>query len=256
MERREKITTFLKSSNVLSIKALSELLKVSTMTVRRDLETLAKEGIVQFYHGGVIFNPTFLKQESNPNDYFLQGQTMLHRDEKTAIARKAIELPHSQETIMFDSGTTVYYLARELSDTINLTAFVWSLNIIEELIHKPQINILMQGGVYHPETQMFESTQSQDIIKNSRASKAFISAGGFHKSLGITCPFHYEVETKRTAIKHSMTNILLIDSSKFGKVCPAHMAETADFQVIITDPGIPEEYEDFIRSSGLELIVA
>jgi DeoR family deoxyribose operon repressor len=225
------------------------------MTIRRDLETLAKDGIVQFYHGGVIFNPGFLEQESNPNDYFLQGQTMLHREEKTAIARKAIELLLPQETIMFDSGTTIYYLARELPDNFHLTAIAWSLNVIEELIHKPQNNILVQGGIYHPETQMFENNQGLDIIGSSRASKAFISAGGFHLNLGITCPFHYEVETKRTAIKHSMTNILLFDSSKFGKVWSAHMADISDFQIIITDSGIPPEYEEYIQNAGLELIV-
>jgi DeoR family deoxyribose operon repressor len=254
-ERREKIISFLKSSNVLSIKSLSELLSVSTMTIRRDLEILAEQNIIQFYHGGVIFNSSFLEQESNPNDYFLQRQTMLHKEEKTAIARKAIGLLIPQETIMLDSGTTIYYLARDLPENLNLTAISWSLNIIEKLIYKPQNSILVQGGVYHQETQMFENNQDLDIIRSSRASKAFISAGGFHTNLGITCPFHYEVETKRTAIKHSMTNILLMDSSKFGKVCSAHMADVNDFHIIITDSGIPPEYEEYIRNAGLKLII-
>jgi DeoR family deoxyribose operon repressor len=156
---------------------------------------------------------------------------------------------------MLDSGTTIYYLAKELHEDYKLTVISWSLNIIEELIRKPHNSILVQGGIYHQETQMFENNQTLDIIRNSRASKAFISAGGFHSSLGITCPFHYEVETKRMAIKHSMTNILLMDSSKFGKVCSAHMADVEDFQVVITNSGITPEYEDFIRSAGLELII-
>jgi DeoR family deoxyribose operon repressor len=254
-DRREKIISFLKSNNVLSIKSLSELLKVSTMTVRRDLEILAEQNIVQFYHGGAVFNPNFLERESNPNDYFLQRQTLLHREEKTAIAYRATSLILPQETIMLDSGTTIYYLARELPEDLNLTIICWSLNVIEELIRKPQNSILIQGGIYHQETQMFENNLGLDIIKNSRASKAFISAGGVHSSLGITCPFHYEVETKRTAIKYSMTNVLLVDSTKFGKVCSAHMMDITDFQIVITDPGISPEYEDFIKSSGLELII-
>ena len=255
-DRREKIISLLKTSNILSIKALAKILSVSTMTVRRDLEFLAEQNIVQFYHGGAVFNPHYLEKVTNPNDYYLQQQTLLHKEEKTLIAEKAAELLVPQETIMLDSGTTIYYLARVLPESKNLTVISWSLNVIEELIRKPQNNILVQGGIYHPETQMFENIQGMDMIKNSRASKTFISAGGFHSSLGITCPFHYEVETKRAAIKYSIERILLIDSSKFGKVCSAHMTDVSEFHVIITDSGIPPEYEEFIRNSGVRLIIA
>jgi DeoR family deoxyribose operon repressor len=254
--RRDKIIELLKSASMLSIKSLSEMLDVSTMTIRRDLESLKEENIVQFYHGGAIFNPHYLEDVSNPNDYYLQQQTLLHKDEKTLIAEKAAELLVPQETIMLDSGSTIYYLARMLPENHNLTIISWSLNVIEELVRKPQNNILIQGGVYHYETQMFDNNQGMDIIKNSRASKVFISAGGVHSGLGITCPFHYEVETKRAAIKYSMESILLMDSSKFGKVCSAHLADISEFHTIITDSGITAEYEEFIRNAGVKLIIA
>jgi DeoR family deoxyribose operon repressor len=212
--RRDRIISLLKTSNILSIKALSEMLEVSAMTIRRDLEFLAGQNIIQFYHGGAVFNPHYLEKVTNTNDYYLQQQTMLHKDEKNLIAEKATGLLLPQETVMLDSGTTIYYLARALPENQKLTVISWSLNVIEELIRKPQNNILIQGGVFHPETQMFENNQGMDMIKNSRASKVFISAGGFHSDLGITCPFQYEVETKLAAIKYSMECILLIDSSK------------------------------------------
>ena len=253
--RHEKIISFLKASNVLSIKALAEMLNVSGMTIRRDLEILSKQSIIQ-YHGGVVFSPQYLEKITSPNDYYLQQQTQMRKDEKTAMAKKAVELIAPRETIMLDSGTSTFYLAKLLPENYNLTIITWSLNVIEELIHSPQNNILAQGGVYHPETQMFENNHGMDMIKNSRASKAFISAGGFHASLGITCPFHYEVETKRTAIKYSIESILLIDSSKFGKVCSAYVTDISEFHVIITDSGIPAEYEEFIRNAGVRLIIA
>jgi DeoR family deoxyribose operon repressor len=254
--RREKILASLKASNVLSITALADMHKVSAMTIRRDLEFLAEQGAVQFYHGGAVINPQFFEKDTNPNNYYLQQQTMLHREEKTLIAKKAAGLLLPQETIMLDSGTSIYYLAKELPGSHNLTVISWSLNVIEELIRKPQNKILIQGGIYHPETQMFENNQGLDIIKNCRASRAFISAGGVHLNLGITTPFHYEIETKRAAVKCSMTSILLIDSFKFGKVCSTYMADIRDFQVILTDSGIPPEYKEFILNSGVELIIA
>ena len=101
-ERRDKIIAFLKTSNFLSIKELAELLKVSTMTIRRDLEILAAQNIIQFYHGGAVFNSHYLEEVTNPHDYYIQQQTMLHKDEKTIIARIAAELLIPQETIMLD----------------------------------------------------------------------------------------------------------------------------------------------------------
>ena len=255
-DRREKIISFLKTSSMLNIKVLANLLNVSTMTIRRDLEFLTEQNIVQFYHGGVVFSPHYMEKVANPNDYYLQRQTTLHKNEKNLIAQKAVEFLVPKETIMIDSGTSMFYLANILPENYNLTIISWALNVIEELTHKPENSILIQGGVYHPETRMFENNLGMDMIKNSRASKAFISAGGIHSSLGITCPFHYEVETKRTAIKYSLESILLIDSSKFGKVCSAHMADITEFQAIITDSGIPAEYKEFIRSKGVQLIIA
>ncbi|MDR3130824.1 MAG: DeoR/GlpR family DNA-binding transcription regulator [Treponema sp.] len=254
--RREKILASLKDGNVLSIGALSEAHKVSAMTIRRDLEFLAEQGAVQFYRGGAVINPQFFEEDPHPDNYYLQQQAMLHKEEKTLIAKEAAALPLPQETVMLDSGTTIYYLARELPGSRNLTLISWSLNVIEELIRQSRHKILVQGGIYHPETRMFENNQGLDIIKNSRASRAFISAGGFHMNLGITTPFHYEIETKRAAIKYSMTSILLIDSFKFDKVCSAYMADLSDFQAVITDSGIPPEYRDFILSAGIELIIA
>jgi DeoR family deoxyribose operon repressor len=190
------------------------------------------------------------------NDYLLQKQKILNQKEKSLIAQKAMGLILPQETIMLDSGTTIYYLARELQAYRDLTIVAWSLNIIEELIQQPQNNMLVQGGIYHSETQMFENRQGMETIETTRASKAFISAGGFHAQLGVTCPFHYEVETKTAMIKSSMTNVLLIDSSKFGKVCTAYMADPKDFDIIITDDGIPDQYREYIERQGVELIIA
>jgi DeoR family deoxyribose operon repressor len=254
-ERRERIADFLKTNNVSSIKEMSKLFDVSFMTIRRDLDNLAQRNIVRSIHGGAVYNTNLRESAEGSAEYLLQKQKLLHKDEKALIAKKAITLIHPQETIMLDSGTTIYYLVREIPANQPLTVISWSLNIIEELIKKPQSSMLVQGGAYHPETQMFENVQGMEIIKKTRASKAFISAGGFHAQLGITCPFHYEVETKRSAIKSSMTNILLLDSSKFGKVCTAHMAEVNDFNIIITDTGIPPEYREYIENAGVELIL-
>jgi DeoR family deoxyribose operon repressor len=225
------------------------------MTVRRDLEILEKRDLVKVLHGGAVYNFNGSVELENKPDYLLQKQKSLQKEEKIRIAKAAIALINPEETIMLDTGTTIYYLAKELPQDMPFTAICWSLNILQELIKKSQCNLISTGGTFHPETQMFESKQGREIISNKRASKAFISAGGFHKELGITCPFDYEISTKREAIHSSLTNILLFDSSKFGRVCSSHLANVDVFDIIITDSNISEEYKDYILQEGIQLII-
>lgn len=254
-DRLGQLVLHLKTKNAISISELADLLNVSSMTIRRDLEILEKREIVKVLHGVAVYNPSRTTDQDNKSDYLLQKQELLKKDEKTRIAKAAITLINPEETIMMDTGTTVYYLAREISIHMPFTVICWSLNVLQELMNKFQCNLIFTGGIFHPETQMFESKQGREIISNKRASKAFISAGGFHKELGITCPFDYEIATKREAIHSSLTNILLLDSSKFGKVCTSHLANVDEFDIIITDANISNEYKEFIINTGTQLII-
>ncbi len=255
-QRLNYIIEHLKKNNAASIRELSELCNVTMMTIRRDLEILKERNIIKFFHGGAVYNPDYKENPEQHIDYLIQKQKMLHKEEKLAIAKSAAALISENETIMLDSGTTIFYLSKEIPNEFSLTTICWSLNIIEVLTKKQKCNMIASGGIYHHETQMFESLQGLDLVKNTRASKAFISAGGVHKDLGVTCPFPYEAETKRAAIKSSMTNILLVDSSKFNKVCTGHLGDITDFDIVITDHNISDEYREFLLEKGVSLIIA
>jgi len=253
--RLDSLIVHLKKNNASGIRELADMYGVSMMTIRRDLEVLRERRIIKFFHGGAVYNPEY-KDENDHFDYLLQKQKLLHIEEKIRVAKKAASLILPQETVMLDAGTTIYYLSREIDNDIPLTAICWSLNVIDVLIKKPLCSIISRGGLYHPETQMFENFQKMELIESTRASKAFISAGGVHPELGVTCSFPYEIETKKTAIRSSMSSILVVDSSKFGKVRTTHIGGIDDFDIVITDSHISDEYKDFILSKNIELIIA
>jgi DeoR family deoxyribose operon repressor len=100
---------------------------------------------------------------------------------------------------------------------------------------------------------MFESAKGVEMIRSVRANKAFIAASGVSSKLGVTCSDISEVETKKAVIASSSTRILVADSSKFGEVRVAHFAELEEFDIVVTDAGIPGEYEALIREKGLRL---
>ncbi len=259
--RIKDLADYLRLNNACSIKELSNKFNVSEMTVRRDLSILESRDIIRFIHGGAVFNPSrnAVQSEelgSTDSNYLFNQQIAYHKNEKVAVARKAASLIEPDEVVMIDSGTTMSYLCKEIDNSFPFTAICWSLNVLVELSRKPQCKLISYGGYFHAQTKMFENPYPSEFIKYTRASKVFVSAGGLHPQLGITCPLSYESETKRTAIDSSKTSILLIDSSKFGKICTTHFANIEDFDIIITNDNVDEAIKEDILSRGVKLVLA
>lgn len=102
---------------------------------------------------------------------------------------------------------------------------------------------------------MFQSPEGISLISRTCANKAFISAAGISSKMAVTCIDQYEIETKKAAIASALTKILLADSSKFDKVCPAMFANLTEFDMIITDKGLSEEWLDYIGQMEIELLL-
>ena len=103
---------------------------------------------------------------------------------------------------------------------------------------------------------MFESPEGLQMIRNFRATKAFISASGASRQFGVTCMNAYERETKKAMITSSMKKILLLDSSKFDVIRSDYFAELSEFDEIVTDAGISAEYTEIIKGLGITLRIA
>lgn len=246
-QRQLEIVEYLRNSGGASIRELAEGHKVSMMTIRRDLESLKDRNLIKLFHGGAA--------AVDHDDYRLQDQARMHKEEKRRISKVAASLIEPRQTVMMDSGTTVHCLAHEIGRDMGITVVCWSLNIIEVLTRTSICKIISSGGLYHPETQMFESDQGMEIIRSSRASAAFISAGGIHEEMGVTSPFQYKAAYKRAALDSSTTSVLLVDSTKFGRVCTSHIGEISDFDILITDDGIDDDSRDAVIARGVRLMV-
>jgi DeoR family deoxyribose operon repressor len=136
-----------------------------------------------------------------------------------------------------------------------LTIICYTLNILFNVYENKNWKLVFPGGYFHNNTLMFESLEGIGIIKRIRANKAFISAAGVSEKLGVTCATDYEKETKRAVIESSDKKILLVDSTKFGKIKISHFADLTDFNIIITDTGISKEFVNIIKNIGIKLYI-
>jgi DeoR family deoxyribose operon repressor len=245
-QRIKYIINTLQTKNAVSIKELSKKLDVSEMTIRRDLEVLSSDGIVELIPGGAI-----LKPHSNQERYLITHAETEQTREKIRIAKYAASLIEPDDTIILDVGSTTEYIAKFIPEGISVTVLCYVLNVLIEVHHKKNCYPIFAGGYFHENTLMFESLDGINFIKKIRADKAFISAAGVSDTLGVTCAHPYEIETKKASIQSAKTKILVADSTKFGKIKVGYFADLQNFDMIITDNGIAKEEQKKLKKQGI-----
>jgi DeoR family deoxyribose operon repressor len=253
-DRLNHLIDIIKSKNGASIKELATLLDVSEMTIRRDLTILEKNNIVNNVYGAAIYNPEY-KHEHIEFPYEITSEQLKQDIEKSKIGSYAASLIQPNDLVVIDTGTTTEMLATHIRDDINATILCYNANILNSLRTKENLTLIFSGGRYHPKTQMVESQEGISLISSMRFNKAFISAAGIHKNLGVTCVYPYEIATKKAIMQSSLEKILLLDSNKFNQVKPAFFANLEDFDIIITDNSIPSEWKNEIDNLNIKLII-
>jgi DeoR family deoxyribose operon repressor len=252
--RADFILNKLSANGFVSVKELSKKLEVSEMTIRRDLRELSKSNIVTLIPGGAILKKNSLI-DKDEEKYLIQAAESLMLEEKIKISRKAASLIEPNDVIVIDTGSTTENLPKFIPENMPLTIICYTLNVLFNVYENKNWKLVFPGGYFHNNTLMFESLEGIGIIKRIRANKAFISAAGVSEKLGVTCATDYEKETKRAVIDSSDVKILLIDSTKFGKVKISHFADLTDFDIIITDTGISKEFVNIIKNIGIKLYI-
>jgi DeoR family deoxyribose operon repressor len=249
--RIEEISNTLRLRTVVSTKELSRRFGVSEMTIRRDLNLLTAEGVVNPIPGGAVLK---IPDSEDPK-YVITREASVRSFEKLKIGKRAASLIAAGETVILDSGTTTEYMARYIPDEIPITVVCYTLNALVEVFKKKSSRIIFAGGHFHPETMTFESEEAASLLHRTRADKVFASAAAIHDKLGVTTVYHHELELKKAILSTTTNRILLADSSKFGKTKSVYFAALTDFQTIITDSGIPDDYIRSIHDLGIELII-
>jgi DeoR family deoxyribose operon repressor len=251
--RLKQIVEILRKRQSAPIKELAQQLDVSEMTIRRDIEVLSCRNILMNVRGLVMLNSQF-DAEADGWHYSLQSAKNLRLKEKERIGAYAASLLEEDDCIIIDNGTTTERLARNIAPNLKLTVLTTNLNIINCLCSNPNISLILSGGYFHKDTSLFESPEGVSLINKTRANKVFVSASGVHRTMGVTCANSHEMTIKKAIIESGAKRILLTDSSKFGIIRTTFFARLEDFDKIITDRGLSDEWADFIRDRKVELV--
>jgi DeoR family transcriptional regulator, aga operon transcriptional repressor len=249
-ERRRLVLEIIAGQGFCTFAELSQALKVSDMTVRRDVDQLLAEGKVQRVRGGVtVLGPEVL----NPSDFTARAVEM--GPAKVAIAHVALRFVSPGSSLCIDSGTTTLELARRLPEDAGLTVATHSVAAINALMNRRGMQVHVMGGVLHPETQDFAGPSTVEALKHLRFDTLFLAAGGV-TGRGVYCASDHEALVKRALIEAAHRVVLLADSRKFSSSAMVRVCGLEALSHAVIDDGITPEDAELLRAAGVPLTVA
>ena len=245
-ERQNKILKLLSRNDLTSVIELSTRLKVSSVTIRQDLNFLESEGLVKRVHGGAV-----LEDADN-----LSNRLGFNYDKKLRIARKAASLVNEGENILIESGSSNALLARELISRRNVILITTNVFIARQFRKNEKANIILLGGIYQHGSESLVGKITRVCLDQINFDKAFIGIDGYTAETGFTLRDLYRAEISSYIIKKSRETIIVSDSSKFGKTELTNICYPADIKRIATDSELDTVFQKEFIKAGIDLILA
>jgi len=226
-ERINKLAQALKGTDKIHLKEAAQLLGVSEMTIRRDLNE--GPGAVVLLGGYIVSDPM-----RRQNHYFVSDQQGQHVEQKRLLGQHASTLINANETVYFDCGTTIPWVIDAIDPDLPFTAVCCAMNTFLALKEK-NARVILCGGEFHADNAIFTPLGQLSVMDSLCPDKAFISAAGIDLQQGASCYNLNELPMKLLALQRARQKLLVADSSKYGKVLSARIADLSAFNGLISD---------------------
>ncbi len=236
-ERRAKIVEELERRGAMRVMEFADLLGVSDMTIRRDLDLLARRGLVDKVHGGAT------RRSPSTDEPGFEAKSRRQREEKEAIARLAATLVAPGMAVGLSAGTTTTALARELRTIDRLTVLTNSVSVADVLQTQadPGANrtVLLTGGIRTPSDALVGPVATAALAQLN-LDIVFLGVHGMTEDAGFTTPNMLEAETDRALIAAGRRLVVLADHTKWGTVGISTITDLGAADIVITDSRMPD----------------
>ncbi|CAM4311415.1 DeoR/GlpR family DNA-binding transcription regulator [Nocardia ninae] len=244
VDRLKQITEAVRAAGQLGVAELAERTGASEMTIRRDLETLASQGILERYRGGAR---TLLLRGDEPPFAMRVHESL---ELKQRIAAEVAGLIADGESVVLDSGTTCLKVARALAHR-RLTVLPLSLHAVNALTDAPQLTLLVPGGKPRPGELALTGPLTLASLAALRFDTAILGCCGLTAADGLTAYDLDDAAVKRAAIASSRRVITVAEAAKLSRTALAFVAPAADLHVVVTDHTAAPEDTDALAAAGV-----
>lgn len=247
-QRHSKILTLLQQHGKISVTQLAEILKVSEVTIRKDLSFLEQQKKLYRTHGSAILISPYI------GDRHISEKEKKNITEKQAIGKAAAGLIEPEDSIIIASGTTMTYFAREITPVGRLTVITSSVPVTQILSQHSQVDVMQLGGITRNSSVSVVGPFAEQMLSNFNCSKLFLGVDGIDIDLGLTTTNMLEAQLNKVMMGTAQKVIVLADSTKFGRRGFSKICDIGAVDLIITDRGIPQLYIDEFNRQGIEVI--
>lgn len=257
-QRRSLILDEVRRRGGVRVNELTRKLGVSDMTVRRDLDALARQGMLEKVHGGAV--PVV---EASTHEPGFEAKSSLELSAKEDIARAAAKLVAPGAAIALSGGTTTFALAQQLLDVPDLTVVTNSVRVAD-VFHAAQrtsgprqgaATVVLTGGVRTPSDSLVGPVADQAIAA-LHFDLLFLGVHGISVEAGLSTPNLAEAETNRRLVQSARRVVVVADHTKWGKVGLSSFASLERIDTLVTDAGLPDEARGVVTEHLRRLVVA
>ncbi|MFV5997426.1 DeoR/GlpR family DNA-binding transcription regulator [Streptomyces sp. NPDC056231] len=258
-QRRALILDEVRRRGGVRVNELTRKLSVSDMTVRRDLDALARQGVIEKVHGGAV--PVV---EASTHEPGFEAKSTLELTAKEDIARAAAAMAVPGSAIALSGGTTTFALAQHLLDVPELTVVTNSVRVAE-VFHAAQrstggpragaATVVLTGGVRTPSDSLVGPVADQ-AIGSLHFDVLFLGVHGISVEAGLSTPNLAEAETNRRFVQSARRVVVVADHTKWGTVGLSSFATLEQVDTFITDSGLSAGAREEIEEHLPGLVVA
>ena len=228
---------------------MNDNLKVSVVTIRKDLTLLEQEGYLHRTHGGAskqmryVFDQTVTEKETK------------NVDEKTRIITRALDFVKENEFIILSSGTTVHLLAQKLYGVRNLMVLTPSLRVAMEVCKNPNVSTIHLGGEVRKNSTSTVGVLAEETLNNFSCTTLFLGIEGIDLDYGLSSTNVGEAHLNRKMMERVDKTIVLADSSKIHKRGFGFICYVEKIDMLITDSNADPDFVEELEKRGVEVII-
>lgn len=243
-ERQTKILEIIGEKKRIMVQELSEVLKVSDVTIRKDLSVLEEKGLIKREHGFATL----------PESDDVSTRLLFNYETKRTIARKALESICEGESVMIESGSCCALLAEEIAQNRrDVTIITNSVFIATFLRNKRGVRVILLGGEFQPEAQVMVGPLVKKCAENFFVDKFFVGTDGFNER-GAMSGDLMRAEAVRNMAQSARQAIILTESKKFSQVGVVPLLTYKELDTIYTDENISDETLKSLTSRGIRIV--
>lgn len=249
IERVEKILEYVNMHKKAKIEELSEIFNISKVTIRSDINELAKNGLVVKTHGGVLSVQNHFSMEIPSSRKFT-----INIEAKRKIGYHAAKLISDDDVIILDAGSTTYEVARNIKSS-NVTVITNDLKIGMEISRHPKQKLIMPGGSLEQSVYTLLGEETTNFFSKVHVKKLFLGCDAMDLEFGISNRTLREVSVKQSMMHAAEEIIVVTDSTKLHKKVFAHVCSMFDVDKVIIDK-IDEKTLQMLTSGGVDVIIS